>query len=601
MTFVAQPFEQLAEDLVTALTGGIVREEHPFSTIEEKYTLTSGDIIPASLRVVGQRNEAFQRFELGTDFVYKDSAICWKPDGKRPDERSYFYASYYPSTAQRRLTDRNPGSVVSTVSRAYGRVLAVTSRQMELIYRSGFVDTASGASLDHVAALLAIERKDARFASGEVLLKRTTPAPADIGIPAGTLVSTALGITFETTDKRTLRRGQLAVTAAIRAQQEGTSGGVDAGAITILNRPIFGIETVVNERNTVFAREKESDEELRRRIKATLERAGKATVDAIKYALIEEIAEITENNIQVAEKPDAPGLVEVRLGLDAPATPELVQRIEESIFYARPAGVRVTHNLPSRSATPSAAKAGISRDEALADFAAVSDPPDAEKFPDNVLAAMPEGIVRLRIEVLLRPAQRNLSAAQIETIEDAARNTVVDYVTNLPMGAPFIYNKLLARIVQPDDVADAAMLVGAGGSGSFESYRTNLSTSGRKARIEASDIFAGLMVEPVTVDVYVRVKSGTVSDQVHSAIEDAVNRAFVAGDRSITKRAVTDAVRAAMAGSGVELVEPDPVVLNAEFEESGRLLSDTAEVVLEPYEEATLGAVEFEPAGVLNG
>src|SRR5262249_934847 len=159
-------------------------------------------------------------------------------------------------------------------------------------YQSAFVELATGSALDHVVALLGLTRKDAKFASGEAVFKRTTPAPGDIAIDTGTLVSTDQGQNFETTDKRTLRKGPLAVSVPIRAQVDGPAGKVDAGAITNMNRPIFGIESVLNEAATFFANQQETDEELRRRLQGTLERAGKSTLDAIKYALIEDIPEI---------------------------------------------------------------------------------------------------------------------------------------------------------------------------------------------------------------------------------------------------------------------------------------------------------------------
>src|SRR5262249_12415470 len=202
-----------------------------------------------------ERNEAFAVFERDIDYTYDSgtNAIRWKQGGSQPDDRSFFYVGYYPQEAQRRLTDRNPGSVTTTLAEAFSRELAVLHRQMQGIYESGFVDLARGSALDHVVALLCLTRKNARFASGEVLFKRSSPAPGDIAIPAGTVVSTDRGQNFETTDKRTLRRGQLAVTVQIRAQVEGSAGKVDAGAIKNINRPIFGIDSVTNEAATFFA------------------------------------------------------------------------------------------------------------------------------------------------------------------------------------------------------------------------------------------------------------------------------------------------------------------------------------------------------------
>src|SRR6185503_3998425 len=129
---------------------------------------------------------------------------------------------------------------------AFAREVAVLQKQMAFIYDSAYVELATGTSLEHVAALLGITRTDARFAVGEVLFLRDTPAPGDISIPAGTVVATERGETFETIERRTLTRGQLSVTASIRATVDGTPGKVDARTINLITRPIFGINGVVN-------------------------------------------------------------------------------------------------------------------------------------------------------------------------------------------------------------------------------------------------------------------------------------------------------------------------------------------------------------------
>lgn len=632
MSFVPQPYERFVDDLLTALTGGMIREEHRFVGIEEAYSLGAAGAAPASIKVFGQRGEAFVLFDPRTDWAYDPAldAVLWQPNGRPPDPGSYFFVNYDLQSADRRLTDRNPGSVTTTLAEAFAREFAVLHKQMELIYRSAFVDLADGSSLDHVVALLGLERKDARFASGEVLFKRSTPASGDIAIPAGTLVSTAQGLNFETGERRTLRRGQLSVVAPVRAQLEGPEGRVEAGAIVNINRPIFGIESVGNESATFFAADKETDEQLRARVRASLERAGRATVDAIKYGLIEDVAEITEENIEVRERADTPGFVDVRLGLESSGDPDLVRRIEQAIFNARPAGVRVAHNLPTSTPTAGAQqaaadRAGIARPEAVADFRAVGEPSDAYVFRPDELALMPEGVLNLRVEVLLRLAEANLSAAQKEEVEDDVRNRVVEYITALPMGAPLIYNKLLGRIVQPDAVADARMLVGLKPGGAFQGRVTNLAggggdgSSGRKARISAYDVFVGLMDEAVALEVavQVRLRSGAAlpaeerpallralqeGGAAYRAVEAAVEGVLAAGG-SIDKADLVLAVAAALDGQEppLALVEgAGALVLNASYTETGRLLNNTEAVSLAPYERPALVRLTLQMPGGLD-
>jgi uncharacterized phage protein gp47/JayE len=610
MTFVPQPYEQFVSDLLTSLTGGRSREEHQYVGSGESYQLTARNIFAETLRVAGERNETFATFEAGIDYLYDAdaNAIRWKPGGRQPDDRSYFYVSYYTQEAPRRLTDRNPGSVTTTLAEAFSRELAVLHRQMSGIYESAFVDLAAGSALDHVVALLGLIRKNARFASGEVLFKRSSPSPGDIAIPAGTVVSAATGQNFETTDKRTLRRGQLAVTVPIRAQVEGPPGRVDAAAITNINRPIFGIDSVVNEAATFFASDKETDEELRRRARGTLERAGKSTVDAIRYALIEDLPEVSDANIQVVEKPETPGYVEVRLGIDQPASPDLVARVEESIFNARPAGVRVLHNLPT-GAGGGGAVPDITRPEALADLGAQGGIPDLSRLSEATLESMPSAVLRVRVEVFLRLADANLSAAQKESIEDGARSTVVDYLAALPMGAPLVANKLLGRLIAPDTVADVKLLVGAAAAdGHFESVAGNLDTSGRKARAEA--VFVGLMEELVRLDVIARVEKAAtatadaaITDAGQTAVAQQVAAVVLRATSAVARADVLAAVRAGLtlAAPDLQLIADNPVVVNARYEETGRLLNDTDTVPLAEHERAVLDAVTLKLQGELDG
>jgi hypothetical protein len=620
MTFVAQPYERFVDDLLTALTGGVTREEHQFRGIEHPYSLASPGIVAASVKVSGQRNREFVLFEGGIDYAYKpdQEAIVWNQQGKLPDDHSYLYVSYYPQERTPRLTDRNPGSVTATLGEAFAREYAVLHKQMEMIYESAFVDTATGFSLDHVAALLGLDRKDAKFASGEVLFRRSTPAEGDIAIPSGTIVSTDQGQNFETTDKRILRKGQLSVTATVRAQVEGTAGKVDAGAIKNINRPIFGIESATNDAATFFATEKETDEELRRRIKGTLERAGKSTLDSIKFSLIEEIPGINEGNVQITESPDTPGRVEVKFGLGSTVDPDLVRRIEETIFTARPAGVRVSHNLPSRSATPAGSngaapsESGLTREEVLQDFGSGA-AHAATHFPPEVLSRMDEGILDLQVEVLLRVTEGNLSVSQKENIEDEVRTSVVDFIDTLPMGADIVFNKLLGRIVGREEVADASLQVGAARgkdapAGPF--FSANVNTDGRKARVAMNSVFVGLMGETVLIDLLVLVEetpgatAGTeITPALNAALETDLRTAFAATHEKLLKsdlRALITRVLASTA-AGLQLLTDNAVAVNAQYEESGRVLNNTDEVPIESHQVLTLGTLKVQLQGALDG
>jgi uncharacterized phage protein gp47/JayE len=619
MSFVAQPYEQFVDDLLTTLTGGTAREEHQFTGVDATYSLSKPGAIPFTIKVTGTRDDQYTVFEQGLEFTYDQAvqSIRWKSEAKLPDVSTYFYVNYYVEDAPARLSDRNPGSVTTTMAETFAREFAVLHKQMDGIYRSAFIDLATGTSLDHIAALLGLTRKDARFASGEVLFKRGTPAPGDIIVPAGTVVSTDRGQNFATSDKRTLRRGQLSIVVPIRAQVEGTPGKVDAGTITSINRPIFGIDAVQNDAATFFASNQETDAELKQRVLAAIERAGKSTVDAIRYALIEDISEVTEENIQVTENTQTAGLVEVKLGIES-STPDLVQRVEESIFGARAAGIRVTHNLPTDSSTSSQQAAdAITRAQATADLTAQGALPNLNYVAADVLAAMPDRVLPMRAEAFLRLGGQNLSAAQKESIQDGVRTAIASYINGLPMGAPLIFNKLLGLIVQSDQIVDASLVVGVESGGTFDGFTANLATAdrdnsnGRKAKIDPPRIFVGLMDERVDIDIVIQLEANPAAkspiaptpDAVKSALTDVINLQLSGAAGTIEKKTLVSAIRDKVTAVApqLQLVAGDPVSLNAEFRESGRLLNNADTLALADNESPALRNLSVNVTGALDG
>ncbi len=606
MTFVAQPYARFADDLLTALTGGIIREEHRFVGVESPYALAHPAVVVESLRVYGQRGEAYTEFARGVEYRYDadEQAILWQPEAALPDDRSYFYVNYSLPEARPRLTDRSPGSVVNILSGAFAREFAVLHQQMEGIYRAGFIETAEDVALDQIAALLDIRRKDARFAQAEVLFTRTTPAPGDISVAAGTVVSTSAGLGFETTDKRTLRKGQLSIAVPVRAQVEGPVGKVDAKTITTVNRPIFGIEGVVNEQASYFATERESDEVLRRRIQGTLERAGRATLDAIKFRLIEEVPQLNETNVQV-EEGATPGQVAVRLGLEGTPDAELISRVEAALLAARPAGIRVSHTLGLGSALAAPVAASpVARPQVLADMAAAGAPAAAATLDGAAEAAT----LPLQVEILLRMAGPTDAAAQ-EKLNESVRAAVVDYVHTLPMGATIVYNKLLARIVAPDEVADAELLVQSEGS-SASAYHTNLETGGRKATLSPESVFIERMEQAVRIDLRILLAPApsnngaspllTIPDPLKATLRTACVRVLDAGS-VLRLNDLRAAIVAALAGEPFILAEGSAVILNADYEETGRLMNGVEMITLQAYERAQLRTFGVELPGVLDG
>jgi uncharacterized phage protein gp47/JayE len=189
------------------------------------------------------------------------------------------------------ITDRNVGGVTRTLVEAYARELATLYESMHNVYESGFVDTAGGKSLDFVVSILDIERIDAEQAVGAATFARQTPAQGDIAIVKGTVITGQRHSAeeevpfFETTANRTLQQGSTSVEVPIRARDRGEAGLVGPNELTVLPRPIVGIETVFNREATTLRVRQETDQELRERARNALRNTGKATADALEFAL----------------------------------------------------------------------------------------------------------------------------------------------------------------------------------------------------------------------------------------------------------------------------------------------------------------------------
>lgn len=454
MSYAAEPYAQFVDDLLTALTGGVAREQFLFVAEQAPFRLAPpGPVVRSSVRVSGQAAGTFTRFRAGRDFVFTaDSVIQWKAgadgapaaDAVWPDEGTPFFVNYDhagPAGAAPRLTDRNPGSVVRLLAESFAREYAVLSRQLESVYEAAFLDTATGRDLDQVVALVGLDRRDRTFAVGTAVFARSSPAPADIFIPAGTKLSTAEPppVVFETTEERVLRRGELSVEAPIQATVSGAAGVVPAQASIVIHRPILGVESV-SKQATELRGADESDDALRARARRALEGAGRATPGALLAAL-GSLPGVRDKDVRVAEDHLAhPGVVAISAAapLDTPAAVQAVALIEAT----RPAGVRVLHNLDA----PPPLIAGTPVN--LVDDAGV--PPAGD--------AAVEGLyLPVKVRVLLLPASPSLSAAERAALKNAGRDVARAFVQDAGIGEVLVYNRLIARLMAIEGVLDTAV------------------------------------------------------------------------------------------------------------------------------------------------
>jgi len=505
VSFAAEPYGVFVDDLVSALTGGVTRERFTFLDEQKPFQLAfAATAVASTVRVQGLVNGAYFRFTPGTDFDVTAGTIVWRESAPGvpaaratwPDGGSDFYASYEKTPdpqAAPRLTDRNPGSIVRTLAESFAREYAVVSRQLELVYQAGFLGTASGRDLDQVVSLVGVTRWTRSVASGEVVFARSTPAPADIFIPAGTLVSTGQppAVTVETTEAQTLRSGTLSATAPVRARVQGPAGVAPAASLTVINRPILGVDSVTNPQALVFGGADETDAALRARAGRALEASGGATTDALLGALTS-VEGIREQDVRIVEDPVAsPGLLKISIAsqLDDARSALAASLIEQQ----RPAGIRVHHNLnvPAVSSLPPSS-----------DTQGEDPGPPAPSPPSTDPVWFDIGVT-----AAVTPASAALTAVQKTALTAAVSDAITAFVGSLGVGDTVVYNRLVSAIVAVAGVYDVSLDLYPAGAAS-PSGRRNLTPApaDTRPRLQAADLDVRLRGALVALDVSVEVE-----------------------------------------------------------------------------------------------
>lgn len=234
------------------------------------------------------------------------------------------------------LTDDSEGSVVRTLAEAFARELAVCYQQLSKVYQHGFLDTAEGVALDNVVALLGMNRQRAGHLEGLVTFCRPQPAPADIPVPSGTLVSGRGAPVFQTVAGSLLARGEQEVSVRVRSLEPGGQA-VKAGALNLMPRPIWGLDTVVNPADLLLRQSEETDDELRERARRLLQETVLGTPAAIAQA----VCALGIAQVKVHEDPRKPGSIEVVLG-DHDIDDALLEQARTVVEETRTAGIQVS-------------------------------------------------------------------------------------------------------------------------------------------------------------------------------------------------------------------------------------------------------------------
>ncbi len=431
MKFSDRTFDAIVRDLLTVLTGGTVSEVHSI-----------GDEIPSLIyldnRPVKRISHLQGQIKVGdklVDYRFSDrdfelvgspenpsapAAISFRLRGQKPAPGSTLVVNYYPARLRPTpITDINVGSVARTLIETISRELAVQYQQLQKVYDSAFVETSRGSSLDKIGSLLDTTRIAKGIAVGSVRFSRKSGSPGAIYIPQGTIVSDGAGTRYETSDEAMMLPAQASIEVWVHAQSSAAAP-VHAGALSVLERAIAGIDRVVNDAPTYRATEDETDVQYASRIRRAIHVAGKGTVDALRYGL-EALSCVSA--VGISEYPDpsvpVPGMLRVDVALSQAS--EVNKRlVDRRIDELRPAGIYIDRHWAER--------------------------------------------VNIGFTVALTLKGSSALPADISDIEDGVGERLIAYVQNLGPGEMLRKAQLLSVILQDARVADATVKSSADGT-----------------------------------------------------------------------------------------------------------------------------------------
>ena len=254
-SYTRKPYQEIVQDILDQITKGLTKEKLVFRARQLDYLLTSRPREIISIEGIAASRKHI--FEKGQDYVFLEDrgVLTWK--GKvKPDEGTVFQVTYAfkePSG----LTDTSPGSVLRTIVESISKELDFVYEQMDGVYKSAFIDTAAGNALDHVAAIIGMERKPPTRAMGHVSFWRNSDPP-DVSISNETIL-------YDGREQYPLNEGPLKIITAARGIVKGIqfsfTKGIDfdmdkqknsllwlvGGAKPDTNTP-FSVDYVVHER-----------------------------------------------------------------------------------------------------------------------------------------------------------------------------------------------------------------------------------------------------------------------------------------------------------------------------------------------------------------
>ncbi len=256
-------------------------------------------------------------------------------------------------SAARPLIDLSVGSVQRALLESSASAALWLQWLVLQVLQTTRAGTSQGADLDSWVADFGLMRLPAASATGRVTVSRITPTQSAF-VPVGVIVKTADGtqsftIGPDTSNASysaalggyTIGSGVASLTVPAVATVAGSSGNVQAGAITLLAAAVPGVDAVTNASPFAGGLNAETDVALRARFVNFLNSRSRATNDAIAYAVTSQQQgmqyAIAENVNTAGQAQPSSFVVTVDDGSGAPP-PALLTSVSNAIEAVRPIG-----------------------------------------------------------------------------------------------------------------------------------------------------------------------------------------------------------------------------------------------------------------------
>ena len=428
-------------------------------------------------------------FENGQDYVFLEDrgVLSWKGKSK-PDDGTLFEVTYSfkePSG----LTDTSPGSVLRTMVESIAKELDNVYEQMDGVYKSAFIDTAIGAALDNVAAIIGVERKPPTRAMGTVTFWRDSDPP-EVAITDETIL-------YDGRELYQLNEGPLKNISAVRGIVKGIQFTFTKAKDFEMNQQKNSLMWLVGgskpDNNTPFSTDYTIYEKIMVRQGMIITNSASLPADTKSFETMHNaVLQKSESgkweaDVQIrAMAPGQQGNVQAGTITQMPKPAIGVEHVINRAKLVGGADLESDDALKGRAkqALELAGKATIgSLHAALESIEGIQSAPRIKENPDGVVGLVKvviDGgseeeinkaiedtraagirvefyrpkVVSLDFEISVIPKMSRLSSTQAESLKAVITMKIRDFVSALKIDQDLIYNQLLSTILRIEDIQD---------------------------------------------------------------------------------------------------------------------------------------------------